>query len=87
MFLKISPKKIILTILLFTLTIVFFLPVKMNVLCSLNSKCPPVNALVKINELSSPRFLSINYLYLFLELLSSYILSCLLLSKFKKNKL
>lgn len=87
-FFKLSPQKIFLSALILLLVVMFFLPVTMNVLCSLNSPCPPMQFFVKITEVSSARFGSINYIYLLLEALVSYLLACGLITiyhHFKKT--
>jgi hypothetical protein len=87
-FFKPNPQKIFLSGLILLLVVLFFLPVTMNVLCSLNSPCPPMQFFIKINEVSSPRFVSINYFYLLIEALISYTLTCSLIAiyhHFKKT--
>lgn len=77
--------KVILTIVIFILLIIFLLPAKLNVLCKTGVPCPPVNHFIKITEVSNnPYFVSLNYLYLLIELIISYLISCIIITGYSK---
>lgn len=68
------------TLIIFALILTFFLPVKLNSLCKPNSPCPPYNSFIRITEVSTnPTFVSINYLFVIVELIISYVASILIL--------
>jgi len=88
-FFKPDMSKIILTLVMIIITIIFWFLAKVNVLCKMGVPCPPVNHFIRISEISGPRFISANYIYLILELLISYLISCFIIfifNKFKEKK-
>ena len=86
-FFKIDLRKILLALIIFGIIVVFFLPAKVNVLCKPGAPCNPINDFISISEISTnPRFVTINYVYLTIELLVSYLISCSFIVTYNKLK-
>jgi len=65
---------------------IFLFPVKLNPLCELGGKCPAsYTDFIKIKDISNYyNLVSINYLFLLIELISSYLLACFILLIYNK---
>ena len=85
--LYLNKQRLILTLTIFIVLVIFFLPVKMNNLCKPNSPCPPSNTFIKITELKNPTLIGINYLYLIIKIIISYLLASIIIHlTIKTNK-
>lgn len=82
----IKTEIIIPTFIVLAIILVFLFPVKMNNLCKPGSVCPISNSFIKITELGSPTLVGINYIYLIVEIIVSYILAEILIYFYRKNK-
>ncbi len=74
------------TFIILVIMLLFFFPVTMNNLCKPGSVCPISNSFIKITELGSPTLVGINYIYLIVEIIISYILAEVLIYFYRKNK-
>ncbi len=84
-FFSVSKEKIILTIIIFLIMIFFLLPVKVTIMCKNDSLCSsPAYMFVQIYK--SYNIEGVNYLYILIELLIAYIISCLIIFVYKKIK-
>ena len=85
-FFKPTKYKIYLTIIIFILIVIFLFPAKINVYCKVGLPCPPINVVNTIYQIiNEPTFVSINYSYILLELVMSYLLACSIINLFKKK--
>jgi len=76
--------RVILTLVIFIILIIFLFPAKMNVLCEIGNQCPSINDFVMISEIfTNPRFVSPNYLYLVIEFVISYLFSYIFVFGYK----
>ncbi len=85
-FFKPTKYKVYLTIIIFFLIVFFSFPAKENVLCKEGISCPPQDVTIQIYKIINVSiFVGINYLYLFLRLLLSYILACSIVNILNKK--
>ncbi|MDO8508800.1 MAG: hypothetical protein Q7S27_03900 [Nanoarchaeota archaeon] len=83
---RIKKETIIPTFIILIIILIFFFPVKMNNLCKPNSPCPISNSVIKITELKNSLIIDINYIYLLIEIIISYILAVIVIYFYNKNK-
>jgi len=92
LWLRPDARKVALCLIIFAVIAFLFLPVKENVYCiaKVGASCPPVDAFVNALEFSEPSVVGINWPFLLLELVASYIVSAaaatVLFKKKKKEK-
>ena len=84
-FFKPTKEKIIISIIIFILMIIFFLPVKVTVMCRNDAFCSSsTDKFVQIYK--SYNIEGVDYLYTLIELSISYVISCIIANFTSKNK-
>jgi hypothetical protein len=82
-FFNLKPSTLILTLVLFVVLILLFLPVKMNVLCKPGENCKPMVYFTNIFNLNKtmnqPTFIGLDYVYILFYFVACYLLSCLII--------
>ncbi len=83
---KLNKKNIIITILIFLVLAFLQFPVKMDVQCKTGVPCPAINTIVTFPSIFNDSFyVEINYIFLLIELLISYLISSLILYSLNKT--
>ncbi len=84
-FFKPAKENIIISIIIFILMIIFFLPAKVTIICKNDAFCSsPDDMFVQIYK--NYNIEGVNYLYILSELLIAYIISCIIVNFRPKNR-
>ncbi len=84
---KPTAHKIMLAIIIFAIFLFFLFPVKQSEFClaGIGSQCPTTTNFIRITELNSGGVLGINYFFILIELIISYIISAVIIRLFQKK--